>query len=90
MTWNYRVIRKTKRVKFGDNYKIVHTHDIHEVYYNSKGKPTKWTVEPVSANGYEGVKEMQQVLCTMLKDALEFPVMEIRKNKLIERSGVER
>lgn len=81
MTWNFRVIRKTRRYK----NRILHSYDMHEVYYNAKGQPTSWTEKPIDANGYESLKEMQQTLCRMLADSLERPVLEIRNNKLVER-----
>lgn len=85
MTWNFRVIRKTRRVKLGKRYKIVHSYDMHEVYYNQKGKPTSWTEKPIDANGYENIREMQETLCRMLADSLAMPVLEIRNGRLVER-----
>lgn len=80
MTWNFRVIRKTRRV----GRKIIHTYDLHEVFYNSKRKPTSWTKDPVDANGYESIKEMQETMCRMLADTFS-PPLEIRGKKLSER-----
>ena len=85
MTWNFRIIRKTRRVKLGKRYKIIHNYDMHEVFYNSKGKPTSWTEEPIDANGYESIKEMQETLCRMLADSLAMPPLEIRHGKLKSR-----
>ena len=85
MSWNFRIIRKTTRV--GRN--IFHTYDLHEVYYNKRGRPTHWTLTPVTPNGYESIREMQQTLCRMLADTLELPALEIRKGKLIKRISQE-
>jgi hypothetical protein len=63
----------------------VHSYDLHEVYYNAKGEPTSWTKEPIDANGYENIKEMQGALVRMLADVLEFPPLEVSKGKLKPR-----
>jgi hypothetical protein len=56
------------------------------VYYNSKGQPTSWTQEPIDANGYESIKEMQETLCRMLADTLAMQSLEICKGKLKRRA----
>lgn len=56
MSWNYRI--------------MAHLHDdtvyfnVHEVYYNKKGKPTSYTSTAVTVGG-ETVDELQQVLTRM-------------------------
>jgi hypothetical protein len=86
MTWNFRIIRKTRRVKIGKRYKIVHSYDLHEVYYNSKGQPTSYTEKPIDANGYKSIKEMQETLVRMLADTLAHPPLELSKGKLKRRA----
>lgn len=83
MTWNYRIIRKTKRIKG----KIIRLYDIHEVYYD-KGK-LSWTKEPVTPNGMESLRDLRVSLSMMLADALKHPIMEIHKGKLIgQKEGI--
>lgn len=90
MTWNYRIIRKTKRLsgKLRTDGKsiILRTYDIHEVLYGKDGKPDSWTVMPVSPNGHESLKDLQIELGMMLVDALKHPVLEIVGNKLVDRN----
>ena len=82
MTWRYCIIRKTRKYKG----KTPHHYDMHEVYLNGKGDIEGWTKEPVDCNNVEDIKTMQNILVTMLKDLLEYPVMEIRKGKLVSRT----
>jgi len=84
MTWRYCIIRKSKR----HGGKIYHTYDIHEVYTDKKTGELSWTEEPVDCNHMESIKDVQRCLITMLRDTIEYPVMEIRKGKLVERKAV--
>ena len=80
MTWHYVTIRKTRNVKG----KIVHWYDIHEVFKH--GKEVSWTTEPVYV-GHEFLDDTRNALATMLADSYRFPVVEIRKGKLVSRKG---
>lgn len=89
MTWNYRIIRKTRRIS-GKQYvdgksKLIHFYDIHEVFYNKKNQPDSWTKEPVDANGCETIGDMRISLSIMLTDVLKHPVLEIVRGKLKAR-----
>lgn len=85
MSWNYRIVRKTKRVRLNKKQtRLVRTYDIHEVYYT--GKKMSWTIESVSANGAESIKDLKLSLAMMLADAIKHPVMEIVRGKLVERN----
>ena len=86
MTWRYCVIRKTRKIKHKHGVKIEHTYDIHEVYTDTETGELSWTEEPVDCNHLESIKDLQKCLITMLRDTIEYPVMEIRKGKLIERT----
>lgn len=80
MSWNYRVIRKKKRLKG-----LLFTYfDVHEVYYDKKGRPSSWTKEPVSANGFESLKELQNSQVMIMADILKYPVLKIIGNRLVQ------
>jgi len=92
-TWNYRVIRKTKKVKWKKGvYRTLHLYDVHEVLYDKDGKPDAWTEEPATANGVESLGDLKRSLSMMLCDALKHPVMEIvgkKEKRLVERKSHE-
>ena len=89
MTWNYRVIRKIKTVTLRPGVvRRNHFYEIHEVYYDEKGKPDKWTEEPVHGTYYESLKDLRIALSMMLCDSLKHPVLEIvggKKKRLLPR-----
>ncbi len=65
MSWNYRVMAKEYE---GEIY-----FDIHEVYYDKKGKPDGCTANPVSVGGYnkKGIKWTLK----MMKKATKKPIL---------------
>ena len=73
MTWNYRIVKYSKRKNAEDWY------GIHEVYYDNDGNPMGMTVEPVSFGGEtsEGVIEALEMA---LKDAKEHSIFEEPEN----------
>lgn len=77
MTWNYRVVRKRWRYPESMRDKLDgEVHDflaVHEVYYDSEGKPFNCTVEPRPVSG-ENVGALRWQLEHMLK-ALDEPVL---------------
>lgn len=80
MSWNYRVIRKTqKNPTKGATPRILHSFDLHEVYYRKNGNPHMWTAYPVYLKGFDSAKDMQESLEMMLNDAKKHPVLEVRK-----------
>ena len=81
MTWHYQVIRKTRKHKG----KMYHYYDVHEVFTDEDGS-VSWTEEPVDCNNLESIKDVQRCLVTMLRDTIEYPVMEIRRGKLVSRN----
>ena len=68
MSWNYRIIKSKQGFQ------------VHEVYYDSKGKPDAWTKEEVSPHG--------ETLCKLsddfehYKEAFNKPVLVLKGNKL--------
>ena len=89
MSWNYRIIRRSHVHKPDTiNAWTEHFYQIHEVYYNKKGKPHSWTVDAV-AIGSETKKDLKKVF-KMQKLALKKPVLiEVKKKsgkgeKLVE------
>ena len=66
MTWNYRVVKKT--------YEGETLFGIHEVYYDSDGKPDMVTVEPVGIVG-DDLTELQREFVYYLR-ALLRPVLD--------------
>ncbi len=65
MTWNYRVVRKTDEAE--------PLYGIHEVYYDSDGKPEMVTVEPVAIVG-DSLLELQEEFVHYLRALLK-PVL---------------
>jgi hypothetical protein len=65
MGWNHRVLAFT----YEDEVRL----QIHEVYYNKKGKPDAYTVNPVSVNG-ESLKNIKWTLKQM-KECLNKPIL---------------
>jgi hypothetical protein len=66
MSWNYRVMT----LDGGQSY------EIHEVYYDSAGKPHTYTMNPVKPFG-ENLRELRQDLMWMLK-SLDEPVLTLQ------------
>lgn len=76
--WNYRLIISSDGP---DNY-----YAVHEVYYNSKGKGTAWSENPVYAGG-SSPSEVYSDLCLMQKAFHQKPfiIKKIRgKEVLVE------
>lgn len=63
MSWNYRVMTLNR----GESY------EIHEVYYDTSGKPEMYTANAVKPYG-ENLEELRENLGWMMK-ALEKPVL---------------
>ena len=85
MGWNHRVIRKSRRVG-----KDVHvSYGIHEVYYDSEGKPHSVTEEPVDPYGDTPVQLLHSWM--MMADAFTKPILDyaIFKDKDIENITIE-
>lgn len=61
MSWNYRLMAHTLN---GDVF-----FDMHEVYYNKKGRPNSYTEKGVSAGGedLEGIYETLELMKLALK-----------------------
>ena len=74
MTWNYRLVKhvdsRTKSVWYG----------IHEVFYNSEGKPCGMTENPVDIIG-ESVQEVQNSIKLIQRDASRRPLLDLRRTK---------
>lgn len=80
MSWNYRIIRRSHIHEPNTiNAYAEHYYQIHEVYYNKKGKPHSWTKEPVFVQG-ETKKDLKKDLKMQLA-ALKKPVLIERKKK---------
>lgn len=74
MVWNYRVVRKTNRLKA--TKKVVHFYDLHEVYYSKRGDkyvPDSWTEDAI-LGGFDSVNDLECSLARMLLDVLKSPV----------------
>lgn len=81
MTWNNRIIKKTKRNPIkGSNHQTLHFYDVHEVFYYKNGKPRMWTKDPI-IGGFDSIKDLRNSLAQMLGDVLQHPVMEAKKVK---------
>lgn len=72
--WNYRIIVTREKHELVFN--------IHEVYYTDD-KPTSWSENPIYAQGSTKAGLMDDL--HMMQYALHRPVLEIVKNKLVER-----
>lgn len=76
MSWNYRVIRHE------DDTGISYT--VHECHYDQKGEtiPSSWTKEPaiVMAETRDGLLWVLSVMA----EAIEHPVLEVKDGKLCE------
>lgn len=67
MSWDYRILRTdhpSGEITFG----------IHEVYYDSEGKPNACSVDPMDPHG-ETVEELREDINAMLK-AFDKPVLD--------------
>lgn len=88
--WNYRIIRKTRRIPGSQRTDgksiLIRLYDIHEVYYGKNGKPRSWTRGPISPSGHESAKDLRVALAMMLADTLKHPILEIVGNKLFKRN----
>lgn len=87
MTWSYRIIQKTRRIPKRirpTGSMTVKQYDIHEVYYNAKGKITQWTKDPVDANAMDSIKDTRNALAQMLRDSLRYPTLKFYRGKLVE------
>ena len=73
MTWNYRVVVKD------DQY------NIHEVYYDDKGKPEFFTEDPLGPSG-ESLEELENDL-EYFSEALSLPVLNYNE---LEKTCTER
>lgn len=71
MSWNYRILAS----KDGLGYSYF---EIHEVYYNKKGIPDRYTVHPVTVGSEEGHEGIKWVLDNMAK-ALDRPILDMDK-----------
>lgn len=47
--WRYAIIRKTVRLGVGNKTQKIY--DVHEIFYDKRGKINGWTNEPVTATG---------------------------------------
>lgn len=65
MGWNHRVLAFV----YEDEIRL----QIHEVYYNSKGKPNGYTANPIFVNG-ESLKDIKWTLKQM-KKCLNKPIL---------------
>ena len=79
MTWNHRVLRQTHRLGGEDHVGF----GVHEVYYDDDGKPTSWTVEPVTVAG-DTWKETCDFHAIMGR-AFSLRVLEVVGDRLVER-----
>lgn len=60
--WNYRIYRHGHK-------KGPSTYALHETYYDKKGKPDGWTVEPMTQHR-DNVDELIEMLSVQLRDAV--------------------
>jgi hypothetical protein len=67
MSWNYRIIRHPG--KFGSHYQL------HEVFYNAKGRPVNATEEAVTFGG-DSQQEVIDSLHQALGDVLRTRVID--------------
>jgi hypothetical protein len=65
MSWNYRVLRK--------NYNGAEYFEIHEVYYDSNGKPDSCTERAISPMG-DTVEELKNEI-EKIKKSFDLPVL---------------
>ncbi|NBW13718.1 MAG: hypothetical protein EBR82_37535 [Caulobacteraceae bacterium] len=72
MTWNYRIIHMD--IKSPDKP----WYELHEVYYNEKGKIENYTASPVEISGDNRCDIMSQLLM-MANDAHRHPVLKESK-----------
>lgn len=71
MTWNYRIVKRRH-----DRDK--ETFALHEVYYDSEGRPWGMTVEPATfgCDDDEGAEGVSWALAQALADAIRLPVLD--------------
>lgn len=69
MTWNYRIVRYRDNKGFG----------LHEVYYDSEGRPWSMTVEPATfaCDVDEGPEGVRGSLLMARVDAIKRPVLDV-------------
>jgi len=70
MSWNHRVVKKT----FSDQTEDEEWYEIHEVYYDKRGKIEGMTVNAVAPGG-RTIEELRSELKMMLK-CLEKPILD--------------
>lgn len=75
MTWNNRIIRRTKRYK----KKTLHFYDVREVHYNKNGKPISWMQDPLNLDGYESIHDLRASIARIVYDVVRTPIMEEKK-----------
>ena len=64
MTWNHRVVRRRYKMKsLGGRSESFYS--IAEVFYNGRGKPKMFTVEPIAPGG-TSLKDLRHELAMML------------------------
>lgn len=64
MHWNNRIFRHEKKYKDI----IMVTYALHETYYNSRGKPDSWAIDPMCGH-FDSVDDLIKGLEMMLRDA---------------------
>ena len=82
--WNYRIIEKTERWK-GHFDKKFHTetyYEIHEVYYNGKGKIVAWTENAVTLDFFSW-KDYKDTM-KYLKKAAKRTILKLDNDELID------
>lgn len=67
MTWNYRIVHASDAL--GESW------GIHEVYYDTKGRPESYTADAVGVVSDEGPSGITETL-TLMTRALALPVLE--------------
>lgn len=79
--FNYRIVEKTRTYKTTDKEIQETYYDIHEVYYDGKGKIIAWTQDPMTIyfENYSDVK----FYIKAIKDASKKEILKIENNKLI-------
>jgi hypothetical protein len=79
MTWNYRVIERNTN---GEIYQ-----QVHEVYYDKKGKPDSWTVNPCAPFGND-IYDLTKNIENMLEACKKSTLIEVEidgEERLVER-----
>lgn len=73
--FNYRLVEK-------ENYFEEKYYEVHEVYYDRRGKITGWSKEPISI-GVSDLKELKQQV-KHIRDAGRKTVLRIEGKKMID------